>query len=107
VGRSGQLHAIGSCPSDTSSVNATEPSQRHSRQIRTKASTEPVALRVRPRPGNTAPTIPEPLTQTHSCIERSKKILTGSLSAGSPSALVNGQVAVPGGGQLKVPTLRG
>jgi hypothetical protein len=55
--------------------------KRHSRQIRTKASTEPVALRVRPRPGNTAPTIPEPPTQSHSCIERSEAILTGNLLA--------------------------
>jgi hypothetical protein len=59
-------------------------SQRHSRQIRTKASTEPVALRVRPRPGNTTPTIPEPPTQTHSCIERPEAIFTGNFTGGTP-----------------------
>jgi hypothetical protein len=64
--------------------DAVDNSQRHSRQIRTKASTEPVALRVRPRPGNTAPTIPKPPTQTHSCIERSEAILTENPMARPP-----------------------
>ena len=35
-----------------------------------KASTEPVALRVRPRSGENGSTIPEPQTQTHSCVRR-------------------------------------
>jgi hypothetical protein len=44
-------------------------------------------LRVRPRPGNTAPTIPEPLTQTHSCTERSQVIFAGRFAVGTlPSA---------------------
>ena len=38
------------------------------RQIGAKASTEPVALRVRPRPRKSGSTMSEPHTKTHSCV---------------------------------------